>query len=65
MSESVFDIHVLAGLYNGFGWLAIGRVLGVGARFGTYELLTAFYKGGLFIFYALYLLVSRVTFYCL
>ncbi|KAI7738695.1 hypothetical protein M8C21_030797 [Ambrosia artemisiifolia] len=34
------------GLYNGFGWLAMGRMLGVGARFGTYELLTAFYKDG-------------------
>uniref|UniRef100_A0A251S9P0 Putative carrier protein n=1 Tax=Helianthus annuus TaxID=4232 RepID=A0A251S9P0_HELAN len=34
------------GLYNGFGWLATGRMLGVGARFGTYELLTAFYKDG-------------------
>ncbi|KAL8237508.1 hypothetical protein R6Q59_018589 [Mikania micrantha] len=34
------------GLYNGFGWLALGRILGVGARFGTYELLTAFYKDG-------------------
>ncbi|KAJ0455948.1 putative mitochondrial carrier domain superfamily [Helianthus annuus] len=33
-------------LYNGFGWLATGRMLGVGARFGTYELLTAFYKDG-------------------
>ncbi|KVI10956.1 uncharacterized protein LOC112505650 [Cynara cardunculus var. scolymus] len=35
-----------SGLYNGFGWLALGRILGVGARFGTYELLTAFYKDG-------------------
>ncbi|KAK1440309.1 hypothetical protein QVD17_06134 [Tagetes erecta] len=35
-----------SGLYNGFGWLAMGRILGVGARFGTYELLTAFYKDG-------------------
>ncbi|KAJ0685123.1 putative transcription factor/ chromatin remodeling BED-type(Zn) family [Helianthus annuus] len=35
-----------SGLYNGFGWLATGRMLGVGARFGTYELLTAFYKDG-------------------
>lgn len=33
------------GLYNGFGWLALGRVLGVGTRFGIYEILTAFYKG--------------------
>nr|XP_043622010.1 mitochondrial tricarboxylate transporter 1 [Erigeron canadensis] len=35
-----------SGVYNGFGWLALGRVLGVGARFGTYEMLTAFYKDG-------------------
>ncbi|PQP92655.1 uncharacterized protein Pyn_26966 [Prunus yedoensis var. nudiflora] len=34
------------GLYNGFLWLAVGRTLGVGARFGTYEILTAFYKDG-------------------
>lgn len=34
-----------AGLYSGFGWLAVGRTLGVGARFGIYEILTAFYKG--------------------
>nr|GEY97007.1 solute carrier family 25 member 41 [Tanacetum cinerariifolium] len=35
-----------SGLYNGLGWLALGRIFGVGARFGTYELLTAFYKDG-------------------
>ncbi|CAL5378133.1 unnamed protein product [Camellia sinensis] len=34
-----------AGLYSGFGWLMLGRILGAGARFGTYEILTAFYKG--------------------
>ncbi|KAI4328160.1 hypothetical protein L6164_020539 [Bauhinia variegata] len=33
------------GLYSGFGWLAAGRTLGLGARFGVYEILTAFYKG--------------------
>ncbi|RXH70009.1 hypothetical protein DVH24_007265 [Malus domestica] len=38
-------MHVV-GLYNGFLWLAAGRTLGLGARFGTYEILTAFYKGG-------------------
>lgn len=36
---------MVVGLYNGFGWLALGRVLGVGTRFGIYEILTAFYKG--------------------
>ncbi|CAJ1935992.1 unnamed protein product [Sphenostylis stenocarpa] len=35
-----------AGLYNGFGWLAAGRIFGLGARFGVYEILTAFYKDG-------------------
>ncbi|XP_024196536.1 uncharacterized protein LOC112199806 [Rosa chinensis] len=35
-----------SGLYSGFWWLAVGRTLGVGARFGTYEILTAFYKDG-------------------
>ncbi|RDY13019.1 hypothetical protein CR513_02112, partial [Mucuna pruriens] len=35
-----------AGLFNGFGWLAVGRILGLGARFGVYEILTAFSKDG-------------------
>ncbi|KAJ7968152.1 Mitochondrial substrate carrier family protein [Quillaja saponaria] len=35
-----------AGLYSGIGWLASGRILGLGARFGIYEILTAFYKDG-------------------
>ncbi|XP_057495934.1 mitochondrial thiamine pyrophosphate carrier 1-like isoform X1 [Actinidia eriantha] len=35
-----------SGLYSGFGWLALGRILGVATRFGTYELVTAFYKDG-------------------
>ncbi|CAL5434427.1 unnamed protein product [Camellia sinensis] len=35
-----------AGLYSGFGWLMLGRILGASARFGTYEILTAFYKDG-------------------
>lgn len=34
-----------AGLYSGLGWLTLGRISGVGARFGVYEILTAFYKG--------------------
>ncbi|XP_076936287.1 uncharacterized protein LOC143603361 [Bidens hawaiensis] len=49
-AHQVFDrvrkLSGASGLYNGFGWLAIGRIFGVGARFGTYELLTAFYKDG-------------------
>ncbi|KFK22902.1 hypothetical protein AALP_AAs72951U000200 [Arabis alpina] len=35
-----------SGLYNGLGWLTLGRISGVGARFGVYEILTAFYKDG-------------------
>ncbi|KAL3635301.1 hypothetical protein CASFOL_019848 [Castilleja foliolosa] len=35
-----------SGLYNGVGWLTFGRTLGLGARFGVYEILTAFYKDG-------------------
>ncbi|KAM3282240.1 hypothetical protein P3S67_025885 [Capsicum chacoense] len=30
--------------YNGVGWLTLGRSLGLGARFGVYEILTALYK---------------------
>jgi hypothetical protein len=33
------------GFYNGIGWSILGKLPGLGARFGTYELLTAFYKG--------------------
>ncbi|KAH1133983.1 hypothetical protein AAZX31_05G110900 [Glycine max] len=35
-----------AGLFNGFGWLLVGRIFGLGARFGVYEILSAFYKDG-------------------
>ncbi|XP_052179527.1 mitochondrial arginine transporter BAC2 [Diospyros lotus] len=35
-----------SGIYSGLGWLMLGRIFGVGARFGTYEILTAFYKDG-------------------
>lgn len=35
-----------SGLYSGVGWLTLGRSLGLGARFGVYEILTAFYKDG-------------------
>ncbi|XP_042510420.1 uncharacterized protein LOC122085881 [Macadamia integrifolia] len=34
------------GLYYGFGWSTLGRISGLAARFGVYELLTAFYKDG-------------------
>lgn len=36
---------LIVGLYNGVGWLTFGRTLGLGARFGVYEILSAFYKG--------------------
>lgn len=36
----------IGGLYSGVGWLTLGRSLGLGARFGVYEMLTAFYKDG-------------------
>ncbi|RLM73407.1 uncharacterized protein C2845_PM15G15200 [Panicum miliaceum] len=35
-----------AGFYSGIGWSIMGKLPGLGARFGTYELLTAFYKDG-------------------
>ncbi|KAF3667027.1 hypothetical protein FXO37_10221 [Capsicum annuum] len=35
-----------SGLYSGVGWLTLGRSLGLGARLGVYEILTAFYKDG-------------------
>ncbi|CAF2097044.1 unnamed protein product [Brassica rapa subsp. trilocularis] len=42
----VFRVSGYSGLYNGLGWLTLGRISGVGARFGVYEILTAFYKDG-------------------
>ena len=44
--KSVQSFSGYSGLYSGFGWLALGRVLGLGARFGTYELLTIYCKDG-------------------
>ncbi|CAI0374381.1 unnamed protein product [Linum tenue] len=35
-----------SGLYSGLGWLTSGRIVGLGTRFGVYEILTAFYKDG-------------------
>ncbi|CAK9160467.1 unnamed protein product [Ilex paraguariensis] len=34
------------GLFNGLGWCTLGRISGVGTRFGIYEILTAFCKDG-------------------
>ncbi|KAG6686554.1 hypothetical protein I3842_11G026000 [Carya illinoinensis] len=44
--DRVRSLSGISGLYSGFGWLALGRILGVGSRFGIYEILTAFYKDG-------------------
>ncbi|XLR30793.1 hypothetical protein S83_058693, partial [Arachis hypogaea] len=30
--------------FSGYISLALGRILGLGARFGVYEIITAFYK---------------------
>ncbi|KAK9292399.1 hypothetical protein L1049_020366 [Liquidambar formosana] len=43
--DRVRSLSGYSGLYNGFGWSTLGRISGVGARFGIYEILTAFYKG--------------------
>ncbi|KAF2587644.1 hypothetical protein F2Q70_00035485 [Brassica cretica] len=42
----VFRFSGYSGLYSGLGWLTLGRISGIGARFGVYEILTAFYKDG-------------------
>uniref|UniRef100_A0A1J3CLA5 Calcium-binding mitochondrial carrier protein Aralar1 n=1 Tax=Noccaea caerulescens TaxID=107243 RepID=A0A1J3CLA5_NOCCA len=42
----VFRFSGYPGLYSGLGSLTLGRISGVGARFGVYEILTAFYKDG-------------------
>lgn len=45
-SNSGVLLHLgVSGMFGGFGWLAIGRVFGLGARFGVYEILTAVCKG--------------------
>ncbi|KAK4752361.1 hypothetical protein SAY87_021159 [Trapa incisa] len=44
--EVVRAVSGTSGLYSGFHWLALGRISGLGARFGVYELLTAFCKDG-------------------
>lgn len=35
-----------SGFYTGFGWCTLGRISGLGVRFGFYELLAAFCKDG-------------------
>ncbi|CAN1311741.1 hypothetical protein LINPERPRIM_LOCUS28451 [Linum perenne] len=38
--------NVIVGVYSGLGWLTSGRIVGLGTRFGVYEILTAYYKDG-------------------
>ncbi|XP_072956710.1 uncharacterized protein [Typha angustifolia] len=44
--ERVKSVSGISGLYSGLGWSTIARVSGIGARFGIYEVLSAFYKDG-------------------
>lgn len=41
----LFDYKKKKGLYSGLGWSTLGRSFSMGARFGVYEILSAFYKG--------------------
>ncbi|EPS62082.1 hypothetical protein M569_12711, partial [Genlisea aurea] len=48
-ADAMYRVLVLSGvsgLYNGLGWLTVGRTLGLGMRFGVYEIVTAFYRDG-------------------
>jgi hypothetical protein len=54
----------VSGLFSGFGWLAFGRVFGIGARFGVYEILTAYCKGKVF-FLNLLLVLLFFRKYCM
>lgn len=48
-ADVLYRVRVLSGysgLYNGVGWLTLGRTLSFGVRFGIYEILTALYKDG-------------------
>ncbi|EYU35412.1 hypothetical protein MIMGU_mgv1a0082471mg, partial [Erythranthe guttata] len=46
-AEVLYRVRALSGysgLYNGVAWMTLGRTLGLGVRFGVYEVVTAFYK---------------------
>ncbi|KAG8364115.1 hypothetical protein BUALT_Bualt19G0093200 [Buddleja alternifolia] len=48
VADVLYRVRALSGysgLYNGVGWLTMGRISGLGVRFGVYEILTGFYKG--------------------
>ncbi|XP_020574190.1 uncharacterized protein LOC110020433 [Phalaenopsis equestris] len=40
------SVSGIAGLYNGLGWSTMAMVSGMGARFGVFEILSAFYTDG-------------------
>lgn len=42
----VRSLSGLSGLYSGLGWMTLGKAPALGVRFGTYELLAAFYTDG-------------------
>ncbi|CAL9077450.1 unnamed protein product [Musa acuminata var. zebrina] len=44
--ERVRMVSGLSGFYSGLGWSVLGKLFGFGSRFGTYEILTAYYKDG-------------------
>ncbi|WOL11791.1 hypothetical protein Cni_G20555 [Canna indica] len=44
--ERVQRVSGLSGLYSGLGWSILGNLFGLGARFGAFEILTAYYKDG-------------------
>ncbi|XP_073112680.1 uncharacterized protein [Elaeis guineensis] len=44
--ERVRLVSGVSGLYSGFGLSTLGMISGIGARFGIYEIITAFYKDG-------------------
>lgn len=44
--ERVRNVSGNSGLYSGINWWMLGRTFGIGARFGIYEILTAYYKDG-------------------
>ncbi|KAI0500907.1 hypothetical protein KFK09_019125 [Dendrobium nobile] len=44
--DRVRSVSGISGLYNGLGWSTMAKFSGTGARFGVFEILSAFYKDG-------------------
>lgn len=44
--DGVRSVSGVSGLYSGFGWSTMGKISGLGARFGLYEIITGFFKDG-------------------